>query len=158
MALPDSVQSIAYTAIVDMIGADPVIAANSVTLLTWTGEKPTPPGSSNLPFVRITPKPAPAQDWKNPCFARQDLILEVETVVEGNDVRLGMNLWEALLRALFPIDQDEFNQVWGQLVGAGVKVIHPTQGSWGVKTTSTGQTVVGSGTLRVDLAMNLKNL
>ena len=157
MALPDSVQSLAYTAIVNTLQADPVLSANLKTLMTWTGETPIPPASDNTPYVRLTPKPMPVQKWPSTCFVREDLTIDVETVCDGSDIRAGMDVWQAILRALFPLDQDQFGLVWGQLAGAGVKLITPTVGAVGVVQNSTGLTVQGKGTLRVDLALNLKN-
>ena len=157
MALPDSVQSTAYTAIVNILQADPVLSANLKTLMTWTGEEPISASSDNTPYVRLTPAPAPGQRWNSTTFVPEPLLIEVETAVEGQDVRAAMDLWEAIMRALFPTDQADFVVVWGQLAAAGVKLITPVQGSATVKKDATGLYVTGKGSLKVDLALVLKN-
>lgn len=158
MAFPKSEQNLAFSALILAIKNDPVMRRELKTLQTWTGERPIPPATGDLPYLRLKPRSAPNQDWANPCWVRQDLLIDVETVCDGSDVRAAMDLWRAVLSAIFPADQDSFIAVWGRLKAAGINTIHPVQGPVDVKETSTGLTVVGTGQLRLDIAVGLKNL
>ena len=157
MAFPVSEQNQAYSALVTAIKNDPVLRREIKTLQTWTGEPPQPPSSGNCPYMRLSPHSASDLKWLTNQDCSEDLVVDLEIVLEGNDVRKMMDAWQSLERAIYPKDPESANTVWTRFFKVGIQSITPTKTSTEVQETSGGLVLSGKGTLLVKRSFQVKS-
>lgn len=117
--LPPGQRSKVYRAVVATLQADPTLRRVVRTWSTWEGSPADagPVADGGLPWVRITPAPAPAR-WATVATTESPIALLVEVTVPGTSAADLMDLWEAFERALYPGDQSVVRRLRAASPGA----------------------------------------
>lgn len=105
MNLPDSPWSRAYRGVVQLIKTDPRLKTAGVTVLAMDGKKRSLPVESNLPWIRISTIDE-SSAWRSEKSHDAPLGLVVEVAVASNDVCDLLNLWWAVVRAIYREPED----------------------------------------------------
>lgn len=94
-----------FRAVDRQLRTDPNLNAAGVTIRSWNGEPGdmAGPSAAVCPWIRITPKARSGSgDWESEGWQRADLTIAIETAVAGTNCDLLMDLWWAIVLALFP--------------------------------------------------------
>jgi len=94
-----------FRAIDRQLRTDPTLKAAGVTIRSWSGEPGDtgPPSVAMCPWIRLTPKAGVGSgDWESEGWQRADLTIAIETAVAGTHCDPLMDLWWAIVLALFP--------------------------------------------------------
>lgn len=148
LALPRSVHSAVFLAVVAILKADPTLARFVKTWVVWDGtlDNLALPTLAECPWVSITPVADPSR-WETVGQHNSALSLKVEVRLEGSRVTDAMDAWGAIKAALFPDDQS----VLQKLEAAGGLGYQISQPSYGVGPDPEGDGVMmaGDGMLKV---------
>lgn len=101
LALPSSPWTRAFRAIVRILETDPALRAAGVTILSWQGTPGEADASPRPPEIRLTPASGGAQ-WITEGQHEIPLGITVDLAVRGTCVDDLMNLWWAVMNALYP--------------------------------------------------------
>jgi hypothetical protein len=143
----------AWGALVDVLRGDPMLRSVVRSWRVWDGnaEVAAPPPEAAMPWVRLTPSAAP-MEWSESWTYEAPLIVTVETLLAGSDVRDAFRFAHAIFRAVHPMDADRRRAVEGIWEAAGV--LGPTwiQLPYGARDfgPAAGLKLYGAGSLRLD--------
>lgn len=86
------------------------VLSKPVNLRVWDGgtSDTEPFGPAFAPCVRLTPTSG-ADSWWSPGATRGPLFIQVEMIVQGTNADDMMNLWWAIVRAIYPAAQSSTN-------------------------------------------------
>ena len=99
--LTNDVPTTLYRITESILRDDPTLRAVVKAWQTWEGkpEDRTPPGSTRLPWVELTPRPT-SERWYSPESQTGTLLIQIRARVEATCIDDVMNLWGAIRRAL----------------------------------------------------------
>lgn len=103
--LPPSPRTLVFRRIVLQLRNDPVLRRTLKTVLAWEGgpNEARDLVVANAPGIRLTPSCGPDM-WAFPDAQRGWLFINVDMLVPGTDVGDTLDLWHAIIRALYPRD------------------------------------------------------
>ena len=124
LKLPESPYASVFRAIEKTLRNDPTLktAVQPTSWRTWEG-KPADKQAVPLtgaPGIRLTPDPG-ADQWWSPDAAVGTLTIHCELFVRGLCIDDVLNLWWAVVRALYPVDQTTKLAIQAALVAAGAE-------------------------------------
>lgn len=112
-------------------------------------------GVAECPYIKLTPRPGPAS-WgvMGGAFAEHkfDLVIDIETGVEGSNAHDSMNLWSLILQAMFPATAtDESAEAKDLRDDAAITRIEIEQAAWGGEPEGDVRLIVGRGSVRLSI-------
>jgi hypothetical protein len=122
LKIPQSRHTTAFREIEQVLRSNPTLSKVVKTWKTWRGT-----ANSNdragisvglLPWVKLTPNVGP-QSWATNRQQESQLNVQVEIATDGTCVDDPLDLWDAMRRALFPVDNDEGATMRQRLKDAG---------------------------------------
>ena len=144
--IPPSKHRKVFRVIDDALRAASGLRLAKVTIQSWTGERDdsAPPTDSKGPWIRLTPVAEPsAVETENLTDSPLGILLEV--FVAGTNADDAMDLWGAVVAALFPNDRSVQNAIEAA-GGYGLAVRQP---SFGVQGPPDSVGMLGAGRITV---------
>lgn len=120
LGLPQAERTAVFRAVVGILKADPVLKGQVKTLLSWEG-KPTDAADLVLgmaPAIRLTPTGGP-DGWMSPNTVVGDLYINFEMLTASYLVDDLMNLWRAVVAAIYDPSSTSFTAIQATLRNAG---------------------------------------
>ncbi len=120
--LPDCPHSRVFLRTCEILVEDDTLARTVQTWILPDGRKDPNELSGCFPLVRLEPNMSPMQ-WFDPSSQSSWLVINIRTCIQSRDATDRLNLWAALVNALYPFGQYERQlQIQQSLRDAGAEI------------------------------------
>ncbi len=160
ISLNQSVRASVFRKVVEIVRIDPTCKRlfREGSLKAWTG-KPQDAGPLALeqsPCLRLTPGAGP-ETWSFPDAMVGALFLDLELVIKGTDADDVMNVWEAIQRAIYPVNQTARLANIAALQAAGAYTGLPSFSAPAVDLHPDGAGFFCTGQIKIDVLLQLNS-